>query len=118
MDYSIFKHIINGAEYRSNSFNLYDNATANTFPDTEFNFFYVGYINDWVRVEYINANPTKAAQYYYMQTCLGENYPFVVKLAHEKAIVRRNFIRSLNLILRKFGYNRPTIKSRSKSPMV
>ena len=114
MDYSIFKHIINGAEFRSNSFTLYDYATANSFPGTEFNFFYVGYINDWVRVEYTNTNSSKAAQYYYMQTCLGENYPFIVKIAHERAIIRRNFIKSLNLILRKYGFNRPTIKSKSK----
>lgn len=114
MDYSIFKHFIKGLEYRSNSFQLHDSYTKHTFPKTDFHFFYVGYGNDWVRVEYVNATPEDSALYYYMQTCFGGNYPFIVKIAHEKAVVRRNFIKSLNLVLRKFGYNRPTLKNRTK----
>lgn len=114
IDYSIFKHIIKEFEFRSNAFILKDYYLQRNYPDTKFQFFFVNYGDDWGRVEYINAEPEIAATHYYLQTAIGRYYPLIIKIAHERAVMARNYQTILKRILRISGLSHPTLKSMNK----
>lgn len=114
IDYSLLKDLLDGFEYRSNAFMLQDQFLARNFPGIDFNFFYVGYGDNWGRVEYVNASPDFAAEQYYVQSAIGCFYPFIIKIAHDKAVISSKLIRVAQRKLFQLGLNKPTLKKRNK----
>jgi hypothetical protein len=114
IDYSIFKHIIGNFEYRTNGFVIHDQFLKQNFPKHDFKFFYAGYGDDWGRVEFVNSSPSFAAMDYYAQTSMARYYPFVVQVAHEKAVIRRAFMKAAMRKMYERGLAHPTFKAISK----
>lgn len=115
-DYSIFRYFLTGMEFRSNSFRIRNSTLQSVYKGIEFHFFYVKYGESWARVEFVNATPQEAATHYYIQSCIGKNYyPYIIQVAHEKAVIRTKFGRAVSKLLQSLGYNIPTLKALSKS---
>lgn len=120
IDFQVVDGLVQNVEERTVAFeintrvNPYVDTLGRWYPDTSIQFFYVGYLIDWARVEYAYATPREAYLHYLVQsTIMPTYYPAVLAISHKLCTINMQVADLIRVIAQEFGI-RDSIKILTK----
>lgn len=110
IDFQLVNGLIESVEERTVAFEInknvrpYQDTLGRWYPNTSIEFFYVGYLIDWARVEYVYAQPQEAYLHYLVQsTIMPTYYPAVLAISHRLCTINTRIAEIIRLIAQEFG---------------
>ncbi|GEM_PF-6266937 len=111
IDFQVVEGLVGNVEERTVAFEInkrvrpYDDTLGRWYPDTQIEFFYVGYLVDWARVEYVYAQPEEAYLHYLVQsTIMPTYYPAVLAISHRLCTINTGIAELIRMIALEFGF--------------
>ncbi|MEX2722756.1 MAG: hypothetical protein Q6367_002585 [Candidatus Freyarchaeota archaeon] len=110
IDFQLVDGLVGSVEERTVAFEInkrvrpYDDTLGRWYPRTQIEFFYVGYLVDWARVEYVYARPEEAYLHYLVQsTIMPTYYPAVLAISHKLCAIHTRIAELIRMIASEFG---------------
>ncbi len=110
IDFQLVNGLIENVEERTVAFEInksvrpYQDTLGRWYPRTQIEFFYVGYLIDWARVEYVYAQPEEAYLHYLVQsTIMPTYYPAVLAISHKLCTINTRVAEIIRMIAQEFG---------------
>jgi len=110
IDFQVVDGLMENVEERTVAFEIntsvrpYQDTLGRWYPKTSIQFFYVGYLIDWARVEYAYAAPQEAYLHYLVQsTIMPTYYPAVLAISHKLCTINTRIAELIRMIAQEFG---------------
>lgn len=109
-DFQLVNGLIGNVEERTVAFEInknvrpYQDTLGRWYPHAQIEFFYVSYLIDWARVEYVYAQPQEAYLHYLVQsTIMPTYYPAVLAISHKLCTINTRIAEIIRMIAQEFG---------------